>query len=149
MACKVGVAAQWPQYLDWAAQAFRITANGVADETQIHTHICYSECNDIMAAITAMGADVITIETSRAGMELLAAFEHFSHPNQIGLGVYDIHSPDIPAAGQMIALMKKRPNMYRPSDCGPCGLKTRRWAEVMPALTQMVAAARALRARST
>ncbi len=141
--------AQWPQYLDWAVQAFRITANGVADETQIHTHMCYSEFNDIMAAIAAMDADVITIETSRSGMELLDAFEDFQYPNQIGPGVYDIHSPNIPAAGQMIALIKKAAERI-PAErlwVNPdCGLKTRQWAEVMPALTEMVAAARALRA---
>ena len=144
--------AQWQEYLDWAVQAFRLTANGVADETQIHTHMCYSEFNHIMAAIAAMDADVITIETSRSDMELLAAFEDFSYPNQIGPGVYDIHSPNIPAARQMIALIKKAAERI-PAErlwVNPdCGLKTRQWAEVMPALTQMVAAARALRACST
>ena len=133
-------------------QAFRITANGVADETQIHTHMCYSEFNDIMAAVVAMDADVITIETSRSGMELLDAFEDFQYPNQIGPGVYDIHLSDIPAAGRMIALIKKAAERV-PAErlwVNPdCGLKTRQWAEVVPTLTQMVAAARALRACST
>ena len=144
--------AQWSQYLDWAVQAFRITANGVRDETQIHTHMCYSEFNDIMAAIAAMDADVITIETSRSDMELLDAFEDFQYPNQIGPGVYDIHSPNIPAAQQMIALIKKAAERI-PAErlwVNPdCGLKTRQWAEVVPALTEMVAAARALRAGSS
>ncbi len=133
-------------------QAFRITANGVRDETQIHTHMCYSEFNDIMAAIAAMDADVITIETSRSDMELLDAFEDFQYPNQIGPGVYDIHSPNIPAAQQMIALIKKAAERI-PAErlwVNPdCGLKTRQWAEVVPALTEMVAAARALRAGSS
>ncbi len=144
--------AQWTQYLYWAVQAFRITANGVRDETQIHTHMCYSEFNDIMAAIAAMDADVITIETSRSDMELLDAFEDFQYPNQIGPGVYDIHSPNIPAAQQMIALIKKAAERI-PAErlwVNPdCGLKTRQWAEVVPALTEMVAAARALRAGSS
>ena len=144
--------AQWSQYLDWAVQAFRITANGVRDETQIQTHMCYSEFNDIMAAIAAMDADVITIETSRSDMELLDAFEDFQYPNQIGPGVYDIHSPNIPAAQQMIALIKKAAERI-PAErlwVNPdCGLKTRQWAEVVPALTEMVAAARALRAGSS
>ncbi len=144
--------AQWSQYLDWAVQAFRITANGVRDETQIHTHMCYSEFNDIMAAIAAMDADVITIETSRSDMELLDAFEDFQYPNQIGPGVYDIHSPNIPAAQQMIALIKKAAERI-PAErlwVNPdCGLKTRQWAEVVPALAEMVAAARALRAGSS
>ncbi|WOO31583.1 5-methyltetrahydropteroyltriglutamate--homocysteine S-methyltransferase [Diaphorobacter limosus] len=144
--------AQWSQYLDWAVQAFRITANGVRDETQIHTHMCYSGINDIMAAIAAMDADVITIETSRSDMELLDAFEDFQYPNQIGPGVYDIHSPNIPAAQQMIALIKKAAERI-PAErlwVNPdCGLKTRQWAEVVPALTEMVAAARALRAGSS
>ncbi len=144
--------AQWSQYLDWAVEAFRITANGVRDETQIHTHMCYSEFNDIMAAIAAMDADVITIETSRSDMELLDAFEDFQYPNQIGPGVYDIHSPNIPAAQQMIALIKKAAGRI-PAErlwVNPdCGLKTRQWAEVVRALTEMVAAARALRAGSS
>ncbi|MBS0506232.1 MAG: 5-methyltetrahydropteroyltriglutamate--homocysteine S-methyltransferase [Proteobacteria bacterium] len=144
--------AQWRQYLDWAVQAFRIAANGVDDETQVHTHMCYSEFNDIMAAIAEMDADVITIETSRSDMELLAAFEHFSYPNQIGPGVYDIHSPNIPAAQHMIALIKKAAERV-PAErlwVNPdCGLKTRQWAEVIPALTHMVAAAKALRAHAS
>jgi len=140
---------QWPAYLDWAVEAFRISANGVRDETQIHTHMCYSEFNDIIASIAAMDADVITIETSRSDMELLDAFEHFNYPNQIGPGVYDIHSPNIPSQAHIEQLMKKAAERI-PAErlwVNPdCGLKTRQWSEVLPALTQMVAAAKALRA---
>ena len=130
-------------------QSFRITANGVRDETQIHTHMCYSEFNDIMASIADMDADVITIETSRSDMELLDAFDHFSYPNEIGPGVYDIHSPNIPTEQHMVALMKKAAKRV-PAErlwVNPdCGLKTRQWPEVIPALTHMVAAAKTLRA---
>ena len=139
---------QWRHYLDWAVQAFRITANGVADETQIHTHMCYSEFNDILASIADMDADVITIETSRSDMELLDAFDDFKYPNEIGPGVYDIHSPNIPSQQDIVALMKKAAGRV-PAErlwVNPdCGLKTRQWAEVIPALTNMVAAAKALR----
>ncbi len=139
---------QWKSYLDWAVEAFRIAANGVADETQIHTHMCYSEFNDIIEAIAAMDADVITIETSRSGMELLEAFDHFRYPNGIGPGVYDIHSPNIPTIQHMIDLMKKAA-LRIPAErlwVNPdCGLKTRQWSEVMPALTNLVAAAETLR----
>ena len=139
---------QWPSYLDWAVESFRITANGVADETQIHTHMCYSEFNDIIASIAEMDADVITIETSRSDMELLDAFEHFQYPNQIGPGVYDIHSPNIPSQTHIEHLMQKAAERI-PAErlwVNPdCGLKTRQWPEVIPALAHMVAAAKALR----
>jgi 5-methyltetrahydropteroyltriglutamate--homocysteine methyltransferase len=140
--------AEWKTYLDWAVQCFRITANGVDDETQIHTHMCYSEFNDIIGSIADMDADVITIETSRSDMELLDAFEHFKYPNEIGPGVYDIHSPNIPSQEQIVRLMKKAAERL-PAErlwVNPdCGLKTRRWDEVIPALTNMVAAAKTLR----
>ena len=140
---------QWKHYLDWAVESFRITANGVDDETQIHTHMCYSEFNDIIAAIADMDADVITIETSRSDMELLDAFDHFKYPNEIGPGVYDIHSPNIPTQEHIVALMNKAAERV-PAErlwVNPdCGLKTRQWAEVIPALANMVAAAKALRA---
>lgn len=140
---------QWKNYLDWAVESFRITANGVDDETQIHTHMCYSEFNDIIASIADMDADVITIETSRSDMELLDAFDDFNYPNQIGPGVYDIHSPNIPTREHIVQLMKKAAERI-PAErlwVNPdCGLKTRQWAEVIPALTHMVEAARALRA---
>ncbi|MBZ0105615.1 MAG: 5-methyltetrahydropteroyltriglutamate--homocysteine S-methyltransferase [Sulfuricella denitrificans] len=141
--------AQWKEYLGWAVESFRITANGVADETQIHTHMCYSEFNDIIAAIADMDADVITIETSRSDMELLDVFDHFKYPNEIGPGVYDIHSPNIPTEQHMVDLMKKAAERI-PAErlwVNPdCGLKTRQWGEVIPALKNMVAAANTLRA---
>jgi len=141
--------AQWQEYLDWAVGAFRLTANGVADETQIHTHMCYSNFNDIMAAIADMDADVITIETSRSDMELLDAFDDFRYPNEIGPGVYDIHSPNIPSVEHIAALLRKAAERIPPERLWvnpDCGLKTRQWSEVIPALTAMVAAARMLRA---
>ena len=141
--------AQWQAYLDWAVESFRISANGVADDTQIHTHMCYSEFNDIIQSIAAMDADVITIETSRSDMELLDAFKHFEYPNDIGPGVYDIHSPNIPTQEYMVQLMKlaaERVPAERLWVNPDCGLKPRQWAEVTPALANMVAAARALRA---
>jgi 5-methyltetrahydropteroyltriglutamate--homocysteine methyltransferase len=143
---------QWKEYLDWAVESFRITANGVSDETQIHTHMCYSEFNDIIEAIAAMDADVITIETSRSDMELLDVFEKFEYPNEIGPGVYDIHSPNIPSVEQAVDLMTKAAERI-PAErlwVNPdCGLKTRQWSEVIPALQNMVSAAKALRANAS
>ncbi len=140
--------ADWQHYLDWAVAAFQLTANGVADHTQIHTHMCYSEFNDIIEAVAAMDADVITIETSRSDMELLQAFEDFVYPNEIGPGVYDIHSPNVPTLEQMVTLMHKAAE-YIPVErlwVNPdCGLKTRGWPEVEAALQNMVRAARQLR----
>ena len=140
--------AQWQEYLDWAVQAFRLSASGVADETQIHTHMCYSEFNDVIEAIAAMDADVITIETSRSDMELLEAFEQFDYPNDIGPGVYDIHSPRVPDTAEMVKLMAKAVKRI-PAErlwVNPdCGLKTRAWPETEAALVNMVAAARQLR----
>lgn len=142
---------QWKEYLNWAVESFRITANGVADETQIHTHMCYSEFNDIIASIAEMDADVITIETSRSDMELLDAFDHFNYPNEIGPGVYDIHSPNIPTQAHIVQLMQKAAERI-PAErlwVNPdCGLKTRQWTEVLPALGNMVAAAQTLRLAS-
>jgi 5-methyltetrahydropteroyltriglutamate--homocysteine methyltransferase len=139
---------EWHDYLRWAVEAFCITANGVQDETQIHTHMCYSEFNDIIASIADMDADVITIETSRSDMELLDAFDDFNYPNQIGPGVYDIHSPNVPSQEHIVDLMKKAAERI-PSErlwVNPdCGLKTRNWEEVIPALRNMVAAAQTLR----
>ena len=139
----------WKNYLTWAVESFRITANGVADETQIHTHMCYSEFNDIITSIADMDADVITIETSRSDMELLDAFDDFNYPNQIGPGVYDIHSPNVPTCDNMVHLMRRAADRI-PAErlwINPdCGLKTRQWAEVVPALSNMVKAANALRA---
>ncbi len=138
----------WSAYLNWAVRAFRISAAGVDDTTQIHTHMCYSEFNDIIEAVAAMDADVITIETSRSDMELLNAFERFAYPNEIGPGVYDIHSPNIPSVADIMTLMQKAAR-YIPSErlwINPdCGLKTRAWPEVETALMHMVDAARKLR----
>lgn len=140
---------EWAGYLRWAVESFRIAANGVRDETQIHTHMCYSEFNDIIASIADMDADVITIETSRSDMELLDAFDDFQYPNQIGPGVYDIHSPNIPSQDHIVHLMRKAAERV-PAErlwVNPdCGLKTRTWDEVIPALRNMVAAAKTLRA---
>jgi 5-methyltetrahydropteroyltriglutamate--homocysteine methyltransferase len=142
--------ADWNAYLDWAVRAFRIASAGVDDATQIHTHMCYAEFNDIIQAIAAMDADVITIETSRSQMELLQAFEHFHYPNEIGPGVYDIHAPRLPSVAEMLSLLE-RASQGIPMDrlwVNPdCGLKTRRWEEVTPALQNMVEAARQLRER--
>lgn len=142
---------QWPEYLDWAVESYRIAANGVTDETQIHTHMCYSEFNDIIESIAQMDADAITIETSRSDMELLGAFENFNYPNEIGPGVYDIHSPNIPSEDHIVRLMEKAGRQI-PSErlwVNPdCGLKTRQWEEVIPALTNMVSAAKMLRAKA-
>lgn len=142
---------EWPDYLSWAIRAFRIAANGVNDTTQIHTHMCYSEFNDIIEAIAEMDADVITIETSRSNMELLDAFERFDYPNQIGPGVYDIHSPNLPSKEQIELLMQKASSRIPPERLWinpDCGLKTRQWSEVIPALQNMVSAAHSLREAS-
>lgn len=140
---------QWDEYLNWAVESFRIAANGVSDTTQIHTHMCYSEFNDIIEAIARMDADVITIETSRSDMELLDVFDEFHYPNEIGPGVYDIHSPNIPSVEQMVKLMQlaaERIPAERLWVNPDCGLKTRQWSEVVPALQNMVKAAEILRA---
>ncbi|MEO7033971.1 MAG: 5-methyltetrahydropteroyltriglutamate--homocysteine S-methyltransferase [Polyangiaceae bacterium] len=139
---------EWQEYLKWAVDSFRITANGVANETQIHTHMCYSEFNDIIEAIAAMDADVITIETSRSDMELLDVFDRFEYPNEIGPGVYDIHSPNVPTEQQIVDLMSKAAKKIPPRRLWvnpDCGLKTRNWEEVLPALQNMVNAAKRLR----
>ncbi len=143
--------ADWKTYLDWAVRAFRISASGVADVTQIHTHMCYSEFNDIIGAIADMDADVITIETSRSDMELLDVFEDFHYPNEIGPGVYDIHSPNVPEIAQIVSLMEKAAQRI-PAErlwINPdCGLKTRGWPEVERALKNMVSAAKTLREKA-
>ena len=136
--------------LDWATRAFRVAASVAADRTQIHTHMCYAEFNDILPQIAAMDADVITIETSRSDMELLRGFGAFRYPNEIGPGVYDIHSPRVPGRAEMVRLLDKASavipvgNLWVNPDCG---LKTRDWAETEVALRNMVAAARELRQR--
>jgi len=138
----------WSSYLDWAVESFRICASGVADQTQIHTHMCYSEFNQIIDAIAAMDADVISIETSRSKMELLEAFRSYEYPNEIGPGVYDIHSPRVPDIAEMTELLRLARQRLRDEQLWvnpDCGLKTRKWEEVRPALINMVQAARELR----
>jgi 5-methyltetrahydropteroyltriglutamate--homocysteine methyltransferase len=140
--------ADWQNYLNWAVKAFKISASGVKDDTQIHTHMCYSEFNDIIQNIADMDADVITIETSRSQMELLDAFADFKYPNEIGPGVYDIHSPRVPKREEMVQLLKKAKAVI-PSEqlwVNPdCGLKTRGWDETKKALIEMVEAAKEMR----
>lgn len=139
---------EWPHYLAWATEAFRLCSAGVRDETQIHTHMCYSEFNDVIESIAAMDADVITIETSRSNMELLDAFERYAYPNEIGPGVYDIHSPRIPSTDEILHLLQKAAQRI-PAErlwINPdCGLKTRNWSETQLALANMVQAAKTLR----
>ncbi|MGX1789968.1 5-methyltetrahydropteroyltriglutamate--homocysteine S-methyltransferase [Bosea sp. NPDC055332] len=138
----------WKHYLDWAVESFRICASGVADETQVHTHMCYSEFNQIIDAIAAMDADVISIETSRSKMELLDAFVGYKYPNEIGPGVYDIHSPRVPDVAEMSELLRLARQRLKDDQLWinpDCGLKTRKWDEVRPALVNMVQAAREIR----
>ncbi len=140
----------WKHYLDWAVSAFRLSAAGVRDDTQIHTHMCYAEFNDIIEPIAALDADVITIETSRSNMELLEAFVNFKYPNEIGPGVYDIHSPRVPTVEEMENLIAKAVNVLPLENVWvnpDCGLKTRGWAEVKPSLANLVTAAKRLRER--
>lgn len=138
----------WPPYLDWAVKAFRLATCVVEDSTQIHTHMCYSEFNDVIESIAALDADVITIETSRSQMELLNAFEKFSYPNEIGPGIYDIHSPRIPTIEEMVSSLTKAAKVI-PIDrlwVNPdCGLKTRNWSDTKIALHNMVMAAKQMR----
>jgi 5-methyltetrahydropteroyltriglutamate--homocysteine methyltransferase len=138
----------WNDYLTWAVKAFRISSSGVKDETQIHTHMCYSEFNDIIEHIAAMDADVITIETSRSQMELLEAFADFKYPNEIGPGVYDIHSPRVPTVEEMVALLERASTLLPARNIWvnpDCGLKTRKWPETKLALENMVKAAGMMR----
>jgi len=139
----------WDAYLEWAVACFRLASSGVADRTQIHTHMCYGEFNDIMPSIAALDADVISIETSRSDMELLDGFTDFDYPNEIGPGVWDIHSPRVPSRDEMRALLDKAARVIDPAKLWvnpDCGLKTRAWEEVVPSLENMVAAAREVRA---
>ncbi|RIA45732.1 methionine synthase (B12-independent) [Hephaestia caeni] len=139
----------WQQYLDWAVDCFRLTAAGVGDATQIHTHMCYSEFNHILPSIGAMDADVISIETARSQMELLEGFARYRYPAAIGPGVYDIHAPRVPDEAEMVTLMRLAQQHLRPDQLWvnpDCGLKTRRWEEVRPSIEAMVSAARTLRA---
>lgn len=140
--------ADWQNYLQWAVKAFRIASSGVKDQTQIHTHMCYSEFNDIIQHIADMDADVITIECSRSQMELLDAFAEFKYPNEIGPGVYDIHSPRVPSKTEMVNLLEKAQAVIPANQLWvnpDCGLKTRHWEEVRKALVEMVSAAKEMR----
>ena len=141
----------WPAYLDWAVDCFRLAAAGVGNQTQIHTHMCYSEFNDILPSIGAMDTDVISIETARSQMELLAGFASYRYPSAIGPGIYDIHSARVPGEDEMVALMRLAQKHLRPEQLWvnpDCGLKTRGWDEVKPAIAAMVSAARTLRAEA-
>ncbi len=141
---------QWAEYLTWAVDAFRLAAGVARDDTQIHTHMCYCEFNDVMESIAALDADVISIESARSGMELLGAFREFEYPNEIGPGVYDIHSPRVPTREEMDGLLQKATAVLSPEQLWvnpDCGLKTRRWEEVKPAVAAMVAAAKSARQR--
>jgi 5-methyltetrahydropteroyltriglutamate--homocysteine methyltransferase len=139
---------EWDAYLAWAIAAFRVTTSGVGPATQIHTHMCYSEFNDIIEHIAAMDADVLLIENARSDAELLEVFREFDYDHDIGPGVYDIHSPRIPSVEEMAARIRASAEVI-PLDrlwVNPdCGLKTRRYEEVVPALENMVAAAAAVR----
>lgn len=140
--------ADWDEYLKWAVDSFRLSASGVKDETQIHTHMCYSEFNDIIEHIARMDADVITIECSRSQMELLDVFQEFNYPNEIGPGVYDIHSARVPSVEEIVLLLNKAKALI-PAErlwVNPdCGLKTRAWPETKAALENMIAATKQLR----
>jgi 5-methyltetrahydropteroyltriglutamate--homocysteine methyltransferase len=140
----------WNAYLRWAVDGFRLATACVRDETQIHTHMCYSEFGDILDAVAAMDADVLSIETSRSKMELLLDFGRFRYPNDVGPGVYDIHSPRVPTADEMETLLLRAAEVLPPKRLWvnpDCGLKTRGWAEVEGALANMVLAARRARER--
>jgi 5-methyltetrahydropteroyltriglutamate--homocysteine methyltransferase len=139
---------EWPAYLKWSVDCFRLASAGASDQTQIHTHMCYSEFNDIINSIVRMDADVISIECSRSRMELLDAFHRVRYPNQIGPGVYDIHSPRVPESGEIENLLRKALEVLTPEQLWvnpDCGLKTRGWPEVRLALKDMVGTAAKLR----
>lgn len=144
--------AQQKAYFDWAIQAFRMASTGVKDETQIHTHMCYSDFNNIVEQIKALDADVISIETSRSQMELLNAFVDFKYPNEIGPGVYDIHSPRVPSEDEIVHLLEKACERLEPWQIWvnpDCGLKTRDWPETRLSLSRLIVAAKSFRARYT
>jgi 5-methyltetrahydropteroyltriglutamate--homocysteine methyltransferase len=140
----------WPEYLSWAVAAFRLASSGVADETQIHTHMCYAEFQDIIDEIAAFDADVISVETARSQMGLLRTFSDYRYPNEIGPGVWDIHSPLVPDVGEIVALLDRALETIAPEQLWvnpDCGLKTRSWEEVERALQNLVAAAHLVRER--
>jgi len=138
----------WDDYLSWAVEAFRLASGGVADSTQIHTHMCYSEFNDIIDSIAAMDADVLLIENARSDAELLDVFRRFEYDNEVGPGVYDIHSPRVPAVDEMAEQIRASLGVLEGSQLWvnpDCGLKTRSYEECVPALRNMVEAARQVR----
>jgi len=138
----------WKEYLSWAVECFRLSSCGVADQTQIHTHMCYSEFNDIIESIAGLDADVISMETSRSQMELLDVFVDFRYPNEIGPGVYDIHSPRVPSRAEIIKLLEKASTVLKPEQIWvnpDCGLKTRGWEETKASLIEMVESAKVMR----
>ena len=140
--------AEWPAYVEWAVNAFRLATAGVSDATQIHTHMCYSEFNDVIRVIEKMDADVISIESARSGSELLEGFKEYRYPNEIGPGVYDIHSPRVPSTAEIVQALKRMQEVLNDRQIWvnpDCGLKTRGWDETLPALRNMVQAARQLR----
>jgi 5-methyltetrahydropteroyltriglutamate--homocysteine methyltransferase len=140
--------ADWPAYLEWAVNAFRLATAGVSDATQIHTHMCYSEFNDVIRVIEKMDADVISIENARSGSELLEGFKEYRYPNEIGPGVYDIHSPRVPSTAEIVLALKRMQEVLEDRQIWvnpDCGLKTRGWEETLSALRNMVQAARQLR----
>jgi 5-methyltetrahydropteroyltriglutamate--homocysteine methyltransferase len=139
----------WASYLDWAVDAFKLTTSGVRDETQIHTHMCYCEFEDVLPSIAALDADVISMETARSRMEMLQAFRERGYPNEIGPGVFDIHSPRVPDVAEMRELLQLALDVLKPRQLWvnpDCGLKTRAWPETIAALENMCAAAQELRA---
>jgi 5-methyltetrahydropteroyltriglutamate--homocysteine methyltransferase len=139
---------RWGEYLEWAVRCFRIATSGVDDSTQIQTHMCYSDFGDIMEEIQAMDADVLLIEAARSRMELLHEWERTGYQQEIGPGVYDIHSPRVPPAEEMAELLQAAANVLRPGQLWvnpDCGLKTRAWPETEAALRNMVDAARQAR----
>ena len=138
----------WDTYLDWAVKAFRLATSSVTNGTQIHTHMCYCEFEDVLPAIAALDADVISMESARSKMEMLDAFQQHGYPNEIGPGVYDIHSPRVPSTEEMKSLLQLALKVLRPDQVWvnpDCGLKTRQWPETTEALTNLVNAARELR----
>jgi 5-methyltetrahydropteroyltriglutamate--homocysteine methyltransferase len=140
--------ADWPAYLDWAVKAFKLATSGVTDATQIHTHMCYCEFEDVLPSIAALDADVISMESARSRMSLLEAFRANGYPNEIGPGVYDIHSPRVPSAEEMSELLALALKVLRPEQIWvnpDCGLKTRNWPETVAALENMCKAAAKLR----
>jgi 5-methyltetrahydropteroyltriglutamate--homocysteine methyltransferase len=142
--------ADWQAYLTWAVAAFRIASSGVADETQVHTHMCYADFDDVIDAIAQFDADVISIEASRSNMDVLRTFGEFRYPNGIGPGVWDIHSPRVPTVAEMVALLERALEVLSPGQLWvnpDCGLKTRNWSEVEPALRNLVEAAAIVRDR--